>query len=809
MIRNYFKTAIRNLWRNRQFSLINIAGLALGIAVFLFIMQFVAFEWSANRFNKNYNSLYRVNYQHKEGATDYYVAPGLAPIVKQQVPAIENFVRVGDGIAAGVVSYNAPNPTETKTFREESMMYVDGSFLSVFTFPLVSGTPSLSEPKTVALSETMSLKLFGTADVVGKTVTISNQFGNTIYTIKAVYQLPENSDIKAEALLSLQTLESAANRGDNDWADPNGVQSSFTNIYLQLKKDANGESVSKSITNIVHSLDPQTKNDDILLQPLSQLHLAPSFNYPFQTFGSLTLVAVFAGVALLILLIAWVNYINLSTAQALTRSREVGVRKVLGASRAQLVFQYLTETFILTLVSACIAVVLVNLFQNMFNDFIGKQLSLAVLNNGWFWISGIVLIIVGSLLSGSYVAFALTKFKPVTTIRGKVQPTVKGFSLRKSLVVFQFTISIVFIIATITLYKQLQYMQNSNLGMNLNQLLVIQGPTVSSEGQAEKNYAFKNTLSQLPFVKKQCASNNVPGVGYNFSTEGITKLNNPQKDDDKKSYSMFICDQNFFDTYGISFAQGKTFEPNDAERSWNNVKKVIINEKAAQQFGFDLKQNIIGQKISWGEPYEIIGVVKDYHHLSFREQIKPTIYLGSVSFGYFTVQVDTRDMQSKINKLKSLYNSAFPGNPFEYFFADEKYDQQYFSEQKLGSVFIAAASVAVLIACMGLFGLAAFSARQRIKEIGVRKVLGASVGNITMLLSTDFIKLVAVAILIAAPIAWWAMHKWLQDFAYRTEINWVVFLIAGIIAVSIALVTVSFQALKAAVANPVKSLRTE
>ena len=808
MYKNYFKTAFRNLWRNRQFSIINIAGLALGIAVFLFITQYVAFEWNANRFNKNYTELYRANAQYKEGNTEYYLPPGLAPVVKQKIPTIENYVRVAD-LAAGVLSYKGQTEADTKTFRENSMVYVDGSFLDVFSFPLVAGTPSLTEPKTLALSETISRKLYGTTDVVGKIITVSNQFGNTPYTVKAVYQLPDASDIKADVLLSLHTLESAANRDGNDWADPNGIQSGYANIYLQLKKDADPGNVARSITAFIHATNPATKDDKVVLQPFSALHLAPSFDYPYQTFGSLLLVVVFSCIAVLILLIAWVNYINLSTAQALNRAKEVGVRKVLGASRMQLVLQYLTETFILTLASAAIAVILVQVLQNLFNNFTGKPLSLEVLNNGWFWLSGIALIVLGSLLSGSYVAFTLTSFKPITTIRGKIQTSVKGFSLRKSLVVFQFTISIVFIIATVILYRQLQYMQTENLGMKLDQLLVIQGPTVSSDDQAEKNVSFKNSLTQLPFVKKYAASNNIPGIGYNFSTEEITKLNNPQKGDERKSYSMFICDDKFFDTYGISFAQGKTFTTDDAERSWNNVRKVIINEKAAQQLGFDTKQNIIGQKISWGEPFEVIGVVKDYHHKSLREPIQPVIYLASVSFSYFTVQTDTRDMQSKIATLKSLYSSTFPGNPFEYFFADEKYDQQYFAEQQLGNVFIAAAFIAILIACMGLFGLAAFSARQRIKEIGIRKVLGASTASITALLSKDFIKLVLIAIFIAIPIAWWAMNQWLQDFAYRTEINWWIFFIAGLIAISIALITVSFQAIKAAVANPVKSLRTE
>ncbi|MEO6637318.1 MAG: FtsX-like permease family protein, partial [Ginsengibacter sp.] len=623
-----------------------------------------------------------------------------------------------------------------------------------------------------------------------------------------VYQIPQASDVKPDVLLSFKTLETPANRDGNDWADPGTTDNGFTSIYLQLRKDANATLVSKGVTDFVRSINPASKTDVVYLQPFSEMHLAPSFNYPYQTYGNLLLVTVFAGIALLIIFIAWLNYINLSTAQALNRAKEVGVKKVLGASRSHLMFQHLTETFLLTVTSVVIAIVLVNILQPGVNQFTGEQLSLSVLKNGWFLFAGIGTIILGSFLSGGYVAFVLTSFKPISTIRSKGEVRLKSFSLRKALVVFQFAASIVFIIATVVLYNQLQYMRNENLGMNLSQLLVVQGPTIASENQAEKNVSFKNGLGQLPFIKKYAASNNVPGVGYNFFANGIGKLNATEVDK-KKSFAMFICDQNFFDTYGITFTQGQTFSTNDAERSWNNVKKVIVNEKAAQQMGFDMKENLVGKKINWGTDYEIIGVVKDYHHKSLREAIQPTIYLGSVGYSFFTMQTDTRNIQSKISTIKNLYSKTFPGNPFEYFFADEKYNEQYLAEQQLGKVFIASASVAIFIACLGLFGLSAFSAKQRIKEIGIRKVLGASVAGITSLLSKDFIRLVLIAFIIASPLAWWAMNKWLQNFAYKMDISIWIFILSGGIAIVVALITISFQAIKAAMANPVKSLRAE
>ena len=391
MIQNYFRIAFRSLWRSRQFTFINILGLTLGIVVFLFIMEYVAFEWGANRFNKNYSDVYRVNVKEKEGNTFYLIAPGFAPVIKQRFPAIINATRIATDVGGGVVTYSAGN----KLFREDNIKYVDGNFLSVFSFPLLAGNASLAQPKTLALSANMSHKLFGSVDAVGKTLTVSNQFGNTLYTVKAVYDVPEESDVKAEVLLSLETLASPANRDDNDWADPAGTSNGFTSIYLQLRKDANAPALASGITQFVRSINPGSATDEIYLQPMSELHLAPSFNYPYQTNGNLLLVVVFSCIALLIVLIAWLNYINLSTAQAINRAKEVSVRKILGASCSRLVFQHLTETLLITLFSTGIAILIITLLQPTFNSFTGKTLSLSVLNNGWFWLGGLAIIGVG------------------------------------------------------------------------------------------------------------------------------------------------------------------------------------------------------------------------------------------------------------------------------------------------------------------------------------------------------------------------------------------------------------------------------
>lgn len=804
---NSLKIALRNIGRNRVFSAINLAGLALGMAVFLLIAEYVASQWNYNRFNKNYSSLFKIISSTKDGNGDY-IPPGLAPIVEQKFPAVKATVRVAEGIGNGVISFKTAGGS-LQSFREPNIYYADGNFLEVFSMQVLAGNPSFQAPNNLALSEKMAMKLFGSVECIGKSVSISNQFGNSLYQVNAVYQnKAQESDINPEILLSIHTLDNAANRDGNDWADPTTLQSGFVNVYLLLKNGTNADQLAKQVTDYIHQAQPTMADDKIQLQPFKYLHLPPNFSYPFQTFGSLGTVLLLIAVAVLILIIAWVNYINLCTAQALKRSKETGVRKVMGASRWQLVLQFMGETMLFTVIGLMLSFMLLQLLQPLFNRFTEKDLSLTILNHGYFWPMVLLLILGAAILSGAYVAFVLSGFKPITAIRGKQIAGTRGISLRKSLVVFQFTISIVLIVSTIVLYKQLKFMQSGELGMNLNQLLVIKGPTVSSHDQAERNYAFKNELKQLAFVKKEAASNNVPGMGYNFSTAGITKQN-PQQGDDKKNYSMFISDNHFFDTWGIQFAQGSAFSEEDANRGWNKAGKVILNEKAATQLGFERGSNIIGKKIVWEKEYEIVGVVKDYHHLSMRQAIEPVIYLPSVSFSYFTIQTGAENMAYKLSTIEKLYRQYFPGNPYEYFFAEETYNQQFNTEKKLGGIFIAASGIAIFIACLGLFGLAAFSAQQRIKEIGVRKVLGASVMDITTLLSADFLKLVVIAILLACPLAWWGTSKWLNDFAYRTPIGWWVFVAAGGMAIGIAIATISFQAIKAALNNPVKSLRSE
>ncbi|MBC8151995.1 MAG: FtsX-like permease family protein, partial [Bacteroidetes bacterium] len=536
-----------------------------------------------------------------------------------------------------------------------------------------------------------------------------------------------------------------------------------------------------------------------------------SFTYPFQTFGSLALLVALAGISLLVLLIAWVNYINLSTAQSIKKMKEVAVRRLIGAKRSQLMGQFLTETMLFSIGSVGLGLLLAAGLQHTFNEFVHKNLSLAVFNQSGFWAGLIGVVLITALASGSYVAYTLSSAGPLAALTARASRATGGLPLRQALVVFQFGISVVFIVVTLVMYRQLSFMQSSRLGLTLDQLLVLSGPTVATDAQGDKNSAFKQELARLPFVRKVAASNNVPGAGYNFGVAGITRTGVPAgPDDGKKNYQMFIADHRFFDTYGIVLAQGRPFTEAEANASWNNAPRVVVNEQAARQLGYDPKIPITGKKLQWGDKeYEIVGVVKDYHHLSMRQAIASVIYLPSVGYSYFTVQTDTRDLPAKIATLETLYKKTFPGNPFEYRFASEVYNNQFRDERQLSQLFVAASLLAIFIACLGIFGLAAFAAQQRTKEIGVRKVLGASVASIVALLSGEFLKLVLVAIVIATPLAWYAMNQWLQDFAYKIAIEWWMFAGAGLLAVGIALLTVSFQSVRAALTNPVTSLRSE
>jgi putative ABC transport system permease protein len=808
MFKNYFKIAFRNLWRNKLYSFINIFGLAMGIAAFLLILQYVSFEKSVNNFHKNISSIYRLLNENTKGETWPQIEPGWAQKAKEQFPEIKEYCRFEEGVGQGIVRRD---DEKGESFRESNIGYAEGNFFSFFSFNLQSGNAAaFNKPNVVFISTTAAAKYFGKEQPAGKSLTLFNQFGKTTFTVGGVYSVPVNSGIRYDMVFSLETLKNPANLNDNDWAQLDNLNSQYINTYFLLSEGADYKKVEQKLIALHNELKKDKDGVVFRFQPFANVHLPASLSDKYQITGNLKYVYILGIIALLILAIAWFNYVNLSTANSLKRANEVGVKKVVGASQQSLVMQFLGESLLVNVIGFALALLIVQLIQPLFNNIIEKELSLASLVNSKVWLMGLVLLLLGSLLSGAYTAFSLSNFNPVETLKGKLNKTTKGATLRKSLVVVQFSISIALLLATALIYQQLNYMQNKNLGVNTEQLLVVRGPEVGKDSTYKMRCtAFWNSIAQQSFVKEYSLSGTTPANGYNFATSGFTQPGS-EKGDELDSYSFAIIDSRYLNTYQIPLKAGRNFTEAETNIEWNDNSKVMVNEKAVEELGFASAKDALPTKIQWDErQLEIIGVVKNYHHTGLQKAIGPIIFYPQNNSAYFSIRLSSDKIQGNLTALERIYKSNFPYNPFECFFADENFNKQYITEQQYSRLFTTTSVWAIIIACLGLFGLATYTVESRTKEIGVRKVLGASVTNITQLLSKDFLKLVLVSIIIASPIAGFVMHQWLQDFAYRIHISWWVFAIAGATALFVALTTVSFQAIKAVLGNPVKSLRTE
>jgi putative ABC transport system permease protein len=809
MLRNYIKIAFRSLVRNKVYSFINIGGLALGIAAFLLILEYISLEKSVNQFHANLPNTYRLLNQDIKGQTWPQVEPGWAAIAKERFPEVADFCRFEDGVGQGIVKSEA---AKDMSFREQNVGYAEGNFFSFFSFPLKSGqAATFNKPDVAFVSESYAKKYFGQQNPIGKLLTLFNQFGKKTYTVEGVFaDMSEASSIKYDMVFSLETLKNKANLGENSWANLDNTSSQYINTYFSLNKNVDYKALEIKLTTVRNELKADKDGVIFKLQPLSEIHLAASFSDTYQHTGNIKYVYMLGGIAFLILLIAWFNYINLSTANALKRANEVGVRKVIGATQGNLISQFLGESLLINLLAFALGMVLVALLQPIFNQLIGKNLTLNVLTTSPLWLVGLGLLLVGSLASGAYTAFSLSNFQPIETLKGKLGKSVGGVLLRKSLVVSQFSISIVLLLVTALIYNQLNYMKNKNLGVSLSQLLVIQGPEIGKDSTYKnRKTAFLNDIAQQSFVKDYCTSGSVPGKFYNFATSGFTQPNS-KPGDELKQYSFAIIADRYLKTYDIPLKAGRNFTAQETDVEWNDNSKVLLNEKAIEQLGFKTAEEAIKTKIKWDERYlEIVGVVKDYHHTSLQRAIDPIIFYPQNNSGYFTIRLTGDQLSDKVATLERLYKNNFSGNPFEYFFADDNFNKSYLSEQQYGYLFTTASAWAIVIACLGLFGLATFTVEQRTKEIGIRKVLGASVSSVVVLLSSDFVKLVMISIVIACPVAYYVMDKWLADFAYRVAIEWWIFAGAAILTVTVAVLTVGFQAIKAALMNPVESLKTE
>ncbi|MEO6316101.1 MAG: ABC transporter permease [Chitinophagaceae bacterium] len=803
MIANYFKIAWRNLLKNKAFSLINILGLSIGIAVCFIIMLYVQDELSYDRFNKNADRIVRIYFKASINGgkiSEPGVMPPVAKALKNDYPEVEAATRLKmDGRPK--IEY------QHKVFKEAEAAFVDPNFFSVFSFPFIKGDPAtaLLQPNTIVITDEMANRFFGNEEPIGKTLTYNN--GGQFKVTGVIEKMPANAHFHFDLLGSLETINFAKSE---TWMEG----TLFT--YAVLKKGADYKKLEAKLPGMVEKyMGPQiaqsmgmslsqfrTKGNELGfgLQPLTSIHLHSLTSSEIEPGGNIKYIYIFGAIAIFMLLIASINFINLSTASASKRAKEVGVRKVMGSGKWDLIKQFLFESVLVTCIALFIAAIMVQLALPVFDDLSGKHLQFG------FDIRPIAaLVALGltvGLLAGIYPAFFLSSFKPIATLKGRLSASTKTLGLRSSLVVFQFFISVSLITGTIIVYQQMKYIQNIKLGYNKEQLLVISNSWAL--GKNEKT--FKDQLLKDTRVE------NVTVSGY--KPAGPTNNNNALSYPDGKSNQAmtsleYKIDEQYIPTLGIQMAAGRNFSPAYGTDS----SAMIINEAAAKAYGFGndaVGKTIVRQNSDRGRDYRytIIGIVKDFHFKSLHEAITPLLMVLQPESGII-VKVRTKDVAGLLSTMKQQWASYNVEEPFGYAFMDELYNKTYAAEQRTGTILNIFAVLTIFVACMGLFGLATYTAEQRSKEIGIRKVLGASVTQVTSMLSKEFLKLVFIGCLIAFPLSWWAMHKWLQDFAYRVDISWWVFVLAAGVAMAVALLTVSFKAIKAALANPVRALRSE
>ena len=794
MIRNYLKIAFRNLWRKKGFSAINILGLSVGMTACFLIFLYVNFETSYDNFHTKADRIYRIVTDVKTPSETIHTGRTTTPIainLKKDFPEVEDAVRIGeDGflVRKGDVK-----------FQEERTLLADSTLFNVFDFPLLAGdkNTALREPMSVILSQSAAKKYFGDANPVGQELLLTGAAINAKVT-GLMKDIPENSQIQADMLVSLSSYRQIYGSPilDSEWTN----HEYYSYVLLKPLIDAKAfEAKLPGFIELHHGADSRKLQmfEILSLEPLRDVYLK-SKRDGFVT-GNINNVRIFSVIAIFILLIACINFINLTTARSAERAKEVGIRKVVGAGRFQLTAQFIGESIIISLIAFVLSILLCTLLLPLFNQLAGKEISSNIFNDSRYVLSLLLLSIAIGLMAGIYPSIVLSSYKPVTVLKGRFATSVSGLLLRKGLVVFQFTISIILSTGTMIVYMQLNFMRNQDLGFSKDQEMII-------NTNFDKNKdVFKQSLSSIPGVRSTSYSSGVPGGDYRSA---YSQLENSKGEMQKTNLDLYFVDFDFVEQYGLKLVAGRSFShdfPTDSSQA------MMINETAAKMLGYAKAEDAVGRKFNqWGRKGSVIGVMKDFHYKSLQQNIQPlTMRIEPFAFGTISVKVSAANLPSTIKAIESKWNQVIPNRPFAYSFLDDIFSNHYKAEDNFGNIFFNFAVLAIFISCLGLLGLSSYTTMQRTKEIGVRKVLGASVSSIVNLLSVDFIKLVLVALIIACPIAWFGMDKWLQDFAYQIDISWWVFLLAGVVSVLIAVLTIGFQAIRAAVMNPVKSLRTE
>ncbi len=806
----YFKTIWRRLIRNKAFSFINIFGLAIGLTSCLLIVMYILDESSYDQHHKDGDRLFRIASVSNKVETWAAAAAPLAFTVKTNLPEVEQSARLMTFPDIAKMLIRNKNTSEQKQFFEANGYYVDSTFFQLFTYNFVygSGIAALNEPNTMVISREMSERFFGKENPVNKPLSVNTPFGEFNYTVKAVF---DNSTYKSH--IPANYFLSMRNQDMWNWVtqQTNLVGNNVFYTYIKLKPQVNAKQFEAKL-NVFFDKEAGEEmkafgfRNTLFLQPVRDIYLHSAIGNEITPNGAITYLYILGSIAAFILVIACINFMNLSTARSEKRAREVAVKKVIGAGRRLLIWQLLGESFIMCIAALVIAIVFTSILLPYFNTLTHKDIRLTDEPHLIIWIA--IITLATGLFAGIYPAFYLSSFKPVQILKGKIINSFSATVLRKGLVIFQFAISVCLVIAAVVIWKQLNYLNHQQLGFNTEQKLVL--PLQDGYLNSESHYtSLKNELLQQPEVKAVTCGSAYPGItnlnDMLFFAEGKAK-------NDNVDVHTASIDENYIETMGFQLLSGRSFSKDFKADSLS----VILNETAVKQLGYTV-ENAIGRKANYDVgkfhgALQIVGVVKDFNFESLHNHIEPygftTTMFGS-RFGYLVANLNTKDYARAINKIERVWARLNPTVPFRYSFVDKDFQHNYEKEQLTSSLVTYFTIIAILIACLGLFGLSIFAAEQKRKEVGIRKVLGASAGQISLLLSKEFIALVVVGVIIASPVAWLIMHKWLQGFAYRTSISWWMFGVAGLSAVCIAFFTISFQSVKAALANPVKSLRTE
>lgn len=817
MLFNYIKIAVRTIQRDKFFSMINILGLAIGMATSLVIYQYVSFEKSFDGYHELVDQIYRIRVEGHTyaGEMQFQSArcyPAVGPAVKDRFPEIEEFTRV---FPWQMILSQDDDELGKREFNEDKLYFVDPSFLELFDVKMAKpfGGTLLNEPNTLLISERMAKKYFGETDPIGKILLVN---GTEPVEVEGIFEnIPQNSHLDYEFLTSYKTL--GGGMVETSW----GWNNVF--IYLKISKNADIDKLEASFPALIDEhkgdyFESTQYREDLYLQPLKSIHLNSDFDDEARVNGNEAMIDYLSMIAFSVLLLAWINYINLTTAKSIQRAKEVGVRKTNGASRFELIVQFLMEAFFTNLISIALALSLVQIFIPLFNMFVEINIPFDLWTRSDFWFVLGTVLLLGSLLSGIYPALVLSGYEPVRVLKGTFTKSKQGKTLRKMLVIFQFAATIILLIGTFIIFYQIQYMRHKDLGVDLQQTLIVQSTNIyegdSIEGVSVLNRKielFHNLLSANPSIKKTSVSGTIPsdtpgGWGGYIRRAGADES-------EARSYQIQGVDHNYLELYDMQLITGRNFDKLKATEN----RKLLINETAMKNLGFGSVEEALGAHVIYPFDYqqgneqgEVIGVMKDWHQKSLHEKVLPIIFnYDPARFTYVSVKMEGPSLKETVEEIEKTWSLVFEGIPFDYFFADDNFNQQYKSDQQLGKIILLFSVLSIFIAALGLAGLSVFTCSQRIKEIGIRKTLGAPVSHLIHILSSEVIMLIGVAGLIGIPLSYYAFDTWLTGFAFVASVSFWVYVIPVLCILLISVLIIGFQTVKTALRNPVDSLRYE